>query len=263
MQLRAADHTLMAIDGFPPRTRRRIFGVSLKMYMSLRQTQDWIGGVAELARHELPPDVDFFVVPDFLSLSAARVALAQTRVQLGAQDLYWEEAGSFTGEVSAPMLVEAGCRFVEIGHAERRRLFGETDEMIARKVEAAVRSMLVPILCVGEIVPVGPKAAAQFCIRQLQLATSRVQSDAPLIVAYEPVWAIGAAESAPPEHIVSVAADLNLWIAQREDTRFIYGGSAKPGLFSRLKSAVDGLFLGRFAHDLHALAEVLREAAES
>jgi triosephosphate isomerase len=93
------------------------------------------------------------------------------------------------------------------------------------------------------------------------LATSRVQPDAPLIVVYEPVWAIGAAEPTSPEQIVSVAAELNLWIAQREEIRLIYGGSAKPGLFSRLKPADDGLFLGRFARDLRALAEVFREAA--
>ncbi|MGC9159555.1 MAG: triose-phosphate isomerase [Terracidiphilus sp.] len=252
----------MTLNGSLPGARR-IFGVSLKMYMSLRQTQDWIAGVAELARGDWPPGLDFFVIPDFISLSAARVAFAQTRVQIGAQNLYWEDFGPFTGEISAPMLVEAGCRYVEIGHAERRRLFGESDEIIARKVEAAVRWKLVPILCVGESEPVGPEAAARFCVRQLQLATSRIQADAPLIIAYEPVWAIGAAEPASPEHIVSVAAGLHFWRSQRADTRLIYGGSVKPGLFSRINSAVDGLFLGRFVHDLRSLAEVIREAAQS
>jgi triosephosphate isomerase len=240
--------------------RRRVFGVSLKMYMGLRQTQQWIADVAELAHHGLPPNLDLFVIPDFLSLHEARIALAGTPVALGAQDVFWEDCGSFTGEVSAPMLVEAGCSVVEIGHAERRRLFGETDEVVAHKVEAAVRSRLVPVLCVGEPEHDTPQAAVDFCRRQLESATSSIRPDAPLIVAYEPVWAIGVSEPASPEYIVAVAQGINLWITPRRNTRLMYGGSAGPGLFSQLGGAVDGLFLGRFAHDVRALAAILSEA---
>jgi triosephosphate isomerase len=250
----------MAMARSMSHTRRRVFGVSLKMYMGLRQTQQWIAAVAELARCGLPPDLDFFVIPDFLSLHVARLALIGTPVALGAQDVFWEDYGSFTGEVSAPMLVEAGCSVVEIGHSERRRLFGETDEVVARKIAAAVRSRLVPVLCVGEPERDTPQAAIDFCMKQLESATSLIGPDAPLIVAYEPVWAIGASEPASPAFIMAVAQGLNLWITPRRDTRLVYGGSAGPGLFSQLGAAVDGLFLGRFAHDVRALAEVLREA---
>lgn len=220
-------------------------------------------GVAALTRSGLPTNLDFFVAPDFLSLHHARLALAGTAVALAAQDLFWEDKGSFTGEVSAPLLAEAGCSLVEIGHAERRRLFGETDDVIARKVAAAVRSELVPILCVGEPERMSSSTAIEYCANQLERATSSIEADASLIVAYEPVWAIGAAEPASPEFIVAVAEGLNQWIAPRSDTRLMYGGSAGPGLFSDLSKAVDGLFLGRFAHNLSSLGAVLREAAES
>jgi len=234
--------------------------VSLKMYMGLGQAQVWIAGFADLVRREMRLDLDLFVVPDFLSLQFARDTLAATPIWLGAQDLFWEDAGPFTGEISAPMLVEAGCNLVEIGHSERRQIFGETDEIVARKVEAAVRSKLTPILCVGEVERSSPQSASRFCLRQLESATSGIGVEAPLIVAYEPVWAVGASEPASAKHIVEVANGLNCWISQRSETRLIYGGSAKPGLFSQLNGAVDGLFLGRFAHDLQALCTVLREA---
>lgn len=242
-------------------TRRRVIGVSLKMYMGLGETRRWLAGVAALTRRGLPPGLDFFVIPDFLSLHEARIALSGTPVALGAQDVFWEDSGAYTGEVSAPMLHEAGCSVVEIGHAERRRLLGETDEMVTCKVAAAVRSKLVPVLCVGEPQQTTSQAAVDFCIRQLESATRIIHADAPLIVAYEPVWAIGASEPASPQFIAEVAHGLQRWIAPRQDTQLIYGGSAGPGLLGQLGRSVDGLFLGRFAHDITALAGVLREAS--
>jgi triosephosphate isomerase len=220
-----------------------------------------MAGLADMARGGLPENVDLFVIPSFLSLQDAGAALSGTCVALGAQDVFWEDSGAYTGEVSAPMLAEAGCRFVEIGHAER--LFGETDEIAALKVTAAVRAALVPVLCVGEEKQSTPEVAAAACIRQLDAATSGIGTEVPLIVAYEPVWAIGAPEPASPDFIVAVAHGLQAWISARQNTRLIYGGSAGPGLLGQLGTAVDGLFLGRFAHDITALAAVLREAAES
>jgi triosephosphate isomerase len=231
------------------------------MYMGLSQTQLWLAGVAKLVRHGLPPDLDLFVIPDFLALHDARMALRGTSVMLGAQDVFWEDSGAYTGEISAPMLSEAGCSLVEIGHAERRRLFGETDEIVARKVEAAVRSKLVPVLCVGEPERTTSRAAVDFCIRQLESASRGIKSDAPLIVAYEPIWAIGQSVPASPDFIMAVAHGLRNWTSARQDARLIYGGSAGVGLLGRLGTTVDGLFLGRFAHDITALAAVLREAS--
>ncbi len=240
---------------------RRLIGVSLKMYMGLAQTHDWMSGLAAIAGEALPGGVELFVIPSFLSLADSAAVLAGTGIALGAQDVFWEDRGAFTGEVSAPMLAEAGCRFVEIGHAERRRLFGETDADVARKVAATVRAGLTPLLCVGEESETDLDATAQACARQIAAGTDGTAADAPLVIAYEPVWAIGAAAPPPAERIVAVAQRLRAILAGRGDTRLIYGGSAGPGLLTKLGDSVDGLFLGRFAHDIASLRRVLGEAA--
>ena len=244
----------------PP--RRRLIGTSLKMYLGLQQTRAWVEGLAAIVRGGAYDAIDQFVMPNVLSLADAHGALRGTPVALGAQNLFWEDAGPYTGEISAPMLVEAHCRYVEIGHTERRRLFGETDETVARKMAAAVRAGLIPLLCVGEEAPGSPEAAVQACLRQVEAATSRLTGTPPLVVAYEPVWAIGAAEPAEPGYIIAVAEGLQAVLGGQPDFRLIYGGSAGPGLLSRLGPAVDGLFLGRFVHDVSRLKLILDEARQ-
>jgi triosephosphate isomerase len=240
---------------------RRIIGVSLKMYMGLAETRDWMDRLAAMARPGLPDDVALFVIPSFVSLHDSRVALAGTAVHLGAQDVFWEDVGAYTGEISAPMLVEAGCGFVEIGHAERRRLFGETDAIVAAKTTAAVRAGLVPVLCIGETERMDAAEAVTACMVQFDAATAGIGRDAALVVAWEPVWAIGAAEPASADYITRVGQGLRAKLADWPAVKLIYGGSAGPGLLGRLGDAVDGLFLGRFAHDIDALRRVLDEAA--
>jgi len=241
--------------------RRRVIGVSLKMYMGLARTREWVRGVRDLALSGgVPEGVDLFVIPTFLSLADSRAVLDGASVMLGAQDVFWEDSGAYTGEISAPMLAEADCRYVEIGHAERRRIFGETDEIVAKKVTASVRAGLVPVLCIGESERGDTRGAVAECGRQFAAATAGVGRDAPIVVAWEPVWAIGAAEPASPEYIVAVATGLREILAQWPHASLIYGGSAGPGLLGALGDAVDGLFLGRFAHDISNLGRVLAEA---
>jgi triosephosphate isomerase len=242
--------------------QRRIVGVSLKMYMGLAQTTVWMEHLARMAQDGLPDQVDLFVIPSYLSLRDARDRLAGTRIMLGAQDVFWEDAGAYTGEVSAPMLAEAGCRMVEIGHAERRRLFGETDTVVAAKTAAAIRAGLTPVLCIGETERMEPAQAVQDCMRQFDAATAGTDPDAALVVAWEPVWAIGAAEPAGADFIRAVGKGLRSALSSRPTTRLIYGGSAGPGLLRQLGDSVDGLFLGRFAHDIDALRRVLDEAGD-
>lgn len=238
----------------------RLVGVSLKMYMDHARTLQWLGEVATLARDGRADAVELFVIPDFLSLYPSAAVLEGTAVKLGAQDVFWEDNGPYTGEISAPMLAQAGCRYVEIGHAERRRLFGETDEQVAAKCAAAIRAGMIPVLCIGEPEQGEPADAVAFCAAQLQAVFDAVPSDGPLLVAYEPVWAIGAAEPAAPTYIRDVARGLRPLLSGRP-ARLIYGGSAGPGLFTGLDGSVDGLFLGRFAHDTSALAQVLDEVS--
>ena len=242
---------------------RRLVGVSLKAYFGLERTRRWVAAVVGLARDgHLPDGVDVFVIPDFVSLTGARELLDGTGVQLGAQDVFWADGGAFTGEVCAPVLAEAGCRYVEVGHAERRRLFGEDDAVTARKAGAAARAGLVPLVCVGETENHGAEAAAKECLTQLAPVLDEVGPDAELVIAYEPVWAIGAAEPAGSAYIAEVAAVLRAGLPERAGTtRLIYGGSAGPGLFTEVSQAVDGLFLGRFAHDTENLRAVLAEVA--
>ncbi len=236
--------------------RGRIVGVSLKMYMGLAATRSWMQRLQALP----PAGIELFVIPSFLSLHDAREILAGTGIALGAQDVFWEDAGPYTGEVSAPMLAEAGCRYVAIGHAERRRLFGETDAIIAAKMRAAVRAGLVPVLCIGEPERGTPAAAVAACWMQFEAATRGLDRGTEMVVAWEPVWAIGAAEPAAPDTIAAVAGALRARLGAWPAARLIYGGSAGPGLLERIGSAVDGLFLGRFAHDVDALRRILEEA---
>jgi triosephosphate isomerase len=164
------------------------------------------------------------------------------------------------------LLAEIGVRYVEIGHAERRYLFGETADLITRKVDVSLEHGLVPLVCVGEgrlgdTTPVEPEAAIAEAGAQLAEVLDRLPRSSPLVVAYEPVWAIGADQPAPVDHVRAVAAGLRGMLDGFSSARLIYGGTAGPGLFSQLATAVDGLFLGRRAHDPAAFAEVLAEVA--
>ncbi|TVY98988.1 triosephosphate isomerase [Trebonia kvetii] len=222
------------------------------MYLSHAETIRWLDGVARLRTGS----VEVAVLPSFTALPAAAQALAGTAIRYGAQDCCWADAGPFTGEVSPAVLRELGCSYVEVGHAERRRHFGEDDAMVARKAAAAVAAGLVPIVCIGEPGRCGPAEAARACARQLAPVVAAT-GNATVIVAYEPVWAIGAAEPADPGHVLAVLADIR---ARAGKARIIYGGSAGPGLFKRLPG-VDGLFLGRSALDLRGFARTLAELA--
>lgn len=241
-------------------------GVSLKMYFGNRQTIEWCERVAELV-HQHPAvtagTVELFVIPGYLAVPAAVEILRDSPVLVGAQDLSATDTGAFTGEVSGAELAEIGVSVVEVGHAERRRLFGETEEVVALKTTAALRNRVTPVLCIGESVHGEPAAAVADCRRQLASALDGAPAGR-VIVAYEPVWAIGAALPAPAEYIRAVCAALRESVALlpgRDGSVVIYGGSAGPGLLADLGTEVDGLFLGRFAHDTAALSSVLDEAA--
>lgn len=241
-------------------------GVSLKMYFDHHQARTWFDEVASRVRaHSATQSgtVELFITPTYLQLLPAIAAFEGTPVRIGGQDVAAEETGAFTGEVSAAELAEVGASIAEIGHAERRRLYGDTDDVVAAKTQSALRHGLTPLLCIGEAVQQDPDAAANVAVTQLRSALEGADEGA-VIVAYEPVWAIGAPEPAPHEHIRIVAAALRAALdadAARGGSAVIYGGAAGPGLLTALGDSVDGVFLGRFAHDPDALITVLDEAA--
>jgi triosephosphate isomerase (TIM) len=241
-------------------------GVSLKMYFGRVRTADWCRGVADIASSHpaiTGGRVRLVVLPSHPYLLEARNIFGATPVHLGGQDLFWEDNGAFTGEVSGAQLAELGCEYAEIGHAERRRIFGEDDAVIALKTAAAVRNGLTPLLCVGESDRSSVEEATAECVAQLDSALSTVGADVgPVVVAYEPQWAIGATKPASPQHITAVCAALRTHLTPFTGSQVIYGGSAQPGLLTQLQSGVDGLFLGRFAHDPSAVATILDEAAD-
>ncbi|MBO0984710.1 triosephosphate isomerase [Rathayibacter sp. SD072] len=239
------------------------------MYFGHERTLEWSRRVVEIARvHEAVTSgvVELFVVPTFPALVPVGAVVDGSGVALGAQDLFWEDAGAFTGEVSGSELREIGCRLVEIGHAERRALFGDDDERIRLKVAAAFRNDLVPLLCVGETERGSVDDAVSLVLAQISSALEAADaagSTGPVLAAYEPVWAIGAPEPAEPSFIAGVVTALEEALAAlpgRAGSRVIYGGSAGPGLLTALGGRVPGLFLGRFAHDPEAVRTILDEA---
>lgn len=252
------------------RAPRFTLGISLKMYFGNAMTLRWCAEVGRLAAEH--PAVtsgctELIVLPTFPALVPARETLHGTGVQLGAQDLCTEDSGAFTGEVSGAELAEIGCTFAEVGHAERRRRFGETDAVVGAKVLAALRNGLTPLVCVGELERGSAARAADQCVAELEriLGVSRTAgARGRVVVAYEPHWAIGAPEPAPIEHIDLVCARLSAHLDENDldgRSRTIYGGSAGPGLLTALDGGVRGLFLGRMAHEPAALAEILDETS--
>jgi triosephosphate isomerase len=161
------------------------------------------------------------------------------------------------------MLSEIGCEFAEIGHAERRRDFNETDEMVARKVLQALLAHVVPVICVGELTQSSPEKAADVCIEQLKqaLSLSSEYVHQRIIIAYEPVWAIGVTAPADAAYINGVCAKIKDAASQLGTTnlQILYGGSANQGLFEKIAQSVDGLFLGRSAHDVKNLKKIVQE----
>jgi len=239
------------------------------MYFDLPTTSHYLRGVAELDTHAQTQNVDLFVIPDFISVLEGARILQETKVMLGAQDTFWEERGAFTGEISPLVLKQAGVKIVEIGHAERRRIFAETDEHVALKAAAVVRNGLIPLICVGEKshVPIASPAvgiAIEECRQQVIPVVKAVPDNAELIIAYEPVWAIGAEKPADADHVVYVTRAIRQMTGGRKGlTRILYGGSAGPGTYKMMAHSVDGLFLGRFAHDLRNLKQVITEIGGS
>lgn len=241
----------------------RFVGVSTKMYLGYRQSLDWMNGIRRevLARPALAGSVQTFVAPSFPVLESARNIFADTPVTVGAQNCS-DGDGALTGEVSAKLLAELDVGLVELGHAERRRLFGEDDALIQRKVAAALAADVTPLLCIGETDRSDARAAAEYCRAQVESALPPGAGIGAVILAYEPVWAIGAPAPAPADYVNDIVDHLRSQLQPHTGevgARILYGGSAGPGLLPLLGS-VDGLFLGRFAHDPRNFGKVLDEA---
>ena len=253
--------------------RRRIAGTGWKMNhgiaASIRYAETLKARIATIDTSA----IDIYVLPPFTSLAAVAQALAGSPVAVGGQNMHWADDGSWTGEISAAMLLEAGCRYVELAHSERLQHFGETYEQVRRKVDQAMSAGLVPILCLGETAREKAEGRADLVLAEQVLTALDGQTDERvpgIILAYEPRWAIGAAEAASPAYVGERHRALRAILAQRfgQDaaarTRILYGGSVTPenGRPILDNEDVDGLFVGRAAWTPEGFARIIELVAE-
>ena len=198
---------------------------------------------------------EIVVCPPFTALAAVKPLLAGTNIRLGAQNLCWEPQGAFTGEISAPMLRDIGCEYVIIGHSERRQFFAETDENVSRKLKAALASGLIPIVCVGESLSEREAGITSIVVsRQIKLGLAGITPEEAksIIIAYEPIWAIGTGKTASTEDANAVCSFIRLTLTGMFGTpvadaiRIQYGGSVKPDNIDELMAAgeIDGALVG-------------------
>jgi triosephosphate isomerase len=240
-----------------------------KMFKTVQETVFYIKALRALmkpVRH-----VEVMVAPPFTALHAASEAARGSDIGVGAQNLHWEREGAFTGEVSAAMIHEAGGEFAIIGHSERRTVFGETDLMVNRKLQAALAAQLVPIVCVGETE--AQRAATQTLAvldSQLKQALDGLTAEqlVPLVLAYEPVWAIGTGHNATPAQAEDAHAHLRsrlrqwLGVEAAERCRILYGGSVKVENIQAIaaEADVDGALVGGASLDPRTLIDIARVA---
>jgi triosephosphate isomerase len=210
------------------------------------------------------------ICPPFISLEAAAEIIRDTPVRLGAQNMHAAESGAFTGEVSASMLASVGCHYVILGHSERRQLFGETDAGVNEKVKVAMQHGLVPIVCVGETLDQREAGDEEAVVgRQIDAALDGVKLDAAadLVVAYEPVWAIGTGKTASPEQAQAMHAFIRERIgathgATGREVELLYGGSMKPNNAADLLAQpdIDGGLIGGASLDAESFAAIVEAA---
>jgi triosephosphate isomerase (TIM) len=216
--------------------------------------------------------VDVGICPPFLALGAMVDSARGSRVQIYAQNMHQADAGAFTGEVSAPMLTEIGVHGVILGHSERREMFGETDRALALKVPAALDAGLVPILCVGETEAERESGDTERKLRhQIQEDLGRVDTDrlGDVVIAYEPIWAIGTGLVATPDQAQDAVAFIRALVGDRspeqaERTRILYGGSCKPDNAAELLALpdVDGALVGGASLDADSFAAIIGSCGE-
>lgn len=265
-----------AVRGKENESGKRIYlGTNTKMYKTIADTRAYLSTLKELTADIPEEQAELFVIPSFTSLAAAREILQGSRIRLGAQNMCWEDQGQFTGEISPLMLKELAVDLVEIGHSERRHVFGETDEEERKKVTAAVRHGFQALLCVGETLEQKEYGISDEVLRiqlKVGLGDMRAEDGGKLMVAYEPVWAIGVHGIPAGEDYVNerhrvmkqTLAELLGEEAARE-IPVLYGGSVNPGNAVPLirQPYVDGLFIGRSAWEAHDFNRIIRSALEA
>ena len=242
--------------------RTPLIGGNWKMYKDPAGTASFFERFRPLVKPS--KHCEIVICPSFLDLMTAVSATRGTKIQIGAQNLYWANEGAFTGEVSGPMIRASGCSHVIVGHSERRQYFGETNESVLKKTVAAIDAGLTPIICVGER---KKKNAEAVLMEQFQYTIGALSAGqfARIVIAYEPVWAIGAGETATPEtaadahRLIRAQVKRSFGAEAANNIRILYGGSVKPDNAKSLMAQpeIDGFLVGGASLDPVSFASIV------
>jgi triosephosphate isomerase len=247
--------------------RKRLMAANWKMYKTPDQTREFFRDFLPLVeKHDRD---EIAVCPPFVNVPAAVEAAKGSNIAVGAQNMYWEKEGAFTGEISTGMLLAVGCTHVIIGHSERRQYFGETDDTVNLKLKAALEAGLIPIVCVGEVLEEREAGLTEDVLRRQCLRAFHAISGkkaAKLVIAYEPVWAIGTGKTATPQlaseahQLIRSEAGKALGEDLAENLRILYGGSVKPENAKALMSEaeIDGALVGGASLDPKSFAAIVK-----
>jgi len=248
--------------------RRRVIAGNWKMYKNQVETRAFFTQFKSLVAGVT--DCDIVVAPPFTNIPTAIELTKGTGISISAQDVFWEKEGAFTGEISVGMLVEAGCTHTIIGHSERRQFFGETNETVFKKTKAALGAGLIPIVCIGEMLADREAGRTEAIIREQFLGSVGAltpEGFSRILIAYEPVWAIGTGRTATPE----IAAAVHKFVRQCVESRFssshasavriLYGGSVKPDNIKGLmaQEELDGALVGGASLDPKSFASLVKD----
>ena len=253
--------------------RKKLIAGNWKMNETVPEAVVLAQEISNLMERDWLEMVDVAVCPPFVDLKPVKTVLEFDRVDiaLGAQNVYWEPAGAFTGEISIPMIKEIGCAFCIVGHSERRNLFGETNEDVNRKARALIEAGIAPIVCVGESLAVRDEGAyLDYVTAQVRAAFAGIDGDdaRTTVVAYEPVWAIGTGRTATPEQAEEVCAAIRATVSDMfgaevaESLRVLYGGSMNEGNAALLLAEpdIDGGLIGGAALKADSFIQIVKEA---
>ncbi len=249
--------------------RKPITAGNWKMNKTDKETRDFFERFIEFFKPEMAEKVDVIVFPPFTSLDVAR-QYRKYGIKLGGQNLHWEDKGAFTGEISAEFLVDKGCEYVLVGHSERRKYFCETDEMVNRKIKKSLEKGLIPIMCVGETAEERETRKTFEVIKtQIKEGLREIETAKDIVIAYEPVWAIGTGKRATIEQVSEIHSFIRELISdlfskeKAAKMRIIYGGSVKPTNISELMEnpEIDGTLIGGASLDPEAFYQMVEVTA--
>ncbi|TCK06499.1 triose-phosphate isomerase [Phorcysia thermohydrogeniphila] len=245
--------------------RRLLIAGNWKMHKTVQEAVELVRELKNLVSDV--NDRDILVCPPFTALYAVKKELEGSNIALGAQNMFYEEKGAFTGEISPLMIKDVGCSYVILGHSERRHIFGETDELINKKVLSAARHGLIPILCVGETLQEREEGKTKDVVeRQVREGLKGLNETSEFVIAYEPVWAIGTGKTATPELAEEVHSFIRevlseMFGAEKADSvRILYGGSVKPENAAGLlrQPNIDGSLVGGASLKAESFAKIIK-----